>query len=159
MPDPLVSDPSAGEEQKIEPHNEPDVVQGPVLLPVGDRRVLVVPREGPECSSLYAFMREWVRNPASITSAIASRNNQAALERVPKLIPGTPFEPDQVTDVQVTIPDIESHVENPTLETHLPRWKALGKKRRLEYEKKKALGFERLYKRLHAQGLKVPSCD
>lgn len=102
-------------------------------------------------------MREWVQNPASTAPEVASLTIQSTLERVP----GTLFQPaadqaqphggESVQEEIVTIPEIEAHVENPTLDTHLPRWKALGKRRRLEFERKKALGFQRLHKRLHGQ--------
>lgn len=159
---------SIDEEKKTREHNIADVsgkdaLHGPIFLPVRDRRILVMPRQGPDGSSLYALMREWVRNPASIANAVASWNNQVTLERVPNtLVPGTHFQPDLaqphggdgecgLDETVITIPEIDAHVENPTLETHLPRWKALGKRRRLEFERKKALGFQRLYKRLHGQ--------
>lgn len=139
-----------------------DVLQGPVLLPVRDRHVLVMPRHGsddPLDLSLYAFMREWIQNPKSITAAVATRNSHVAHQQVPWLVPGRPFHQGEQPHVQDTgsipVPDIENDVQNPTIETHLPRWKALGKRRRLEFEQKKAIGFQRLYKRLHAKG--VPS--
>lgn len=137
-----------------------DVLQGPVLLPVRDRQVVVLPRHSAPDPSLYMFMREWVQNSASIASAIATRNSQGVRGRVPRLVPGTPFQSDQKPDVEdpqsIHIPSIENDVEKPTLDTHLPRWKALGKRRRLEFEQKKAFGFQRLKKRLQARGMKVP---
>jgi len=160
-----ISQQSAGDKSRVVQNilvdkSEKDVLHGPVLMPVRDRRVLVMPRqltsvEGPESSSLYALMREWVQNPMSVVAAVASWNSQVALERVPRMVPGTLFvscQPDKESSTEtIIIPDIENNVENPTLETHLPRWKALGKKRRLEFERKKALGFQRLHKRLHGQ--------
>lgn len=144
-------------EQSIVDVTGKDALQGPILLPVRDRRILVGPRQGTDTPSLYALMREWVQNPASTAPEVASLTIQSTLERVP----GTLFQPaadqaqphggESVQEEIVTIPEIEAHVENPTLDTHLPRWKALGKRRRLEFERKKALGFQRLHKRLHGQ--------
>ena len=48
----------------------------------------------------------------------------------------------------IAVPDVDDTTTEPTLDTHMPRWKAIGRKIRLEGAYEKAIGMDRLRRRL-----------
>lgn len=126
-------------------------LDAPVLLTSRDRNFLVTQGQDPE--PLYALMREWVQNPTSVSVATA---NRTAAGRPAKPRPCSLDDEEQCQKAaaileeleRMVVPEIKAEVESPTMETHLPRWKALRARMRLQVEYQKAVGFNRLRRRL-----------
>jgi hypothetical protein len=143
---------SSSPEVRVEERADPSGLETPVLLSVRGRNFLV--NQGSQIEPMYVMMREWVQNPRSVGAAVA---NRAASKQPTVLRPyslGTGQVPSTETGAllkkleSIEVPDIVADVENASLETHMPRWKALGRRMQLEGEYQRAIGFERLRRRL-----------
>ena len=123
-------------------------LDAPVLLSSRDRNFLVT--QGHEPDPLYVLAREWVQNPKSTGAATEARKR---VKRPPGIRPPSIPLDDETTKIpldraSVKIPEIDDEAVDPTLQTHLPRWKALGKLMRLEGAHQREIGMERLRQRL-----------
>lgn len=117
------------------------------VVTVADRKVRILKDPNQNKESLYSMLRQWVRNDPDYDRYLAavrareasSRSGLYQKRRMPDL---------QQPNESIDIPEIQQNIRNPTIETHLPRWKALGKVRRETFKAMKAAGFESLKKRM-----------
>lgn len=127
--------------------------EAPTLVPLLDRHVLVTPAPGGSSSeSIYELMRDWVHGPESLGVALANRERQqqgsCGLHPLRVRASGASSTIDQKPHTFHIDDSIMANQTEPTLESHLRRWKALGKRRREEFQHRKALGFEKLGRRM-----------
>lgn len=117
------------------------------VVTVADRRVRIPRDPNQNKESLYSMLRQWVRNDPDYDRYLTAMRAREASptsglyqkRRMPDL---------QQPNEHMDIPEIQQNVRDPTIETHLPRWKALGKARRETFKAMKAAGFESLKKRM-----------
>lgn len=117
------------------------------VVTVADRRVRIPRDPNQDTESLYSMLRQWVRNDPDYDRYLATMRAREASarrgvyqkRRMPDL---------QQPKVTIDIPEIQQNVPEPTIDTHLPRWKALGTVRRETFKAMKAAGFESLKKRV-----------
>ncbi len=133
------------------PREEADVkedMHAPILLSSRGRNFVVAQRQAP--APLYVLARDWVNNPGSTIGAIEARKRARphAGVRPPSIDLGHEVELKPFDASSVEVPDIDDAAAHPTLQTHLPRWKALGKLMRLEGARRREIGMERLRLRL-----------
>lgn len=128
--------------------------EAPILVPVLDRHVLVTPVPGGSCSeSVYELMRDWVHGPESLGVALANREQQQqqgvfAFGLHPSGVRALEASRTRRDNKLHTDDCVMANQTEPTLDSHLRRWKALGKQRREEFQHRKARGFEKLGRRM-----------
>jgi len=154
-------------------HDSSDVVPASVLLAARDRNVLVT--QGQEQGDpVYVLLREWVQNPTSTSAAVEARKRLKTTGIRPYSLKkreagagaedaddkrGNNDENDDDSNNEraqaikteleaIAVPDVDDTTAEPTLDTHMPRWKAIGRKIRLEGAYEKAIGMDRLRRRL-----------
>lgn len=156
-------------------HDSSDVVPASVLLAARDRNVLVT--QGQEQGDpVYVLLREWVQNPTSTSAAVEARKRLKTTGIRPYSLKkreagagagaedaddkrGNNDENDDDSNNEraqaikteleaIAVPDVDDTTTEPTLDTHMPRWKAIGRKIRLEGAYEKAIGMDRLRRRL-----------
>lgn len=127
-------------------------LDAPVLLSGRDRNFLVTHGEQ---DPFYVLGREWVQNPASLDVALEARKRIKTDGIRPYSLGDKSALPGKADAIlkelgAVQIPVIEevSEPAHVTLETHLPRWRALGHVMRLKGAYEKEVGLERLARRL-----------
>ena len=157
------------------PTSTSDVVPASVLLAARDRNVLVT--QGQEQGDpVYVLLREWVQNPTSTSAAVEARKRLKTTGIRPYSLKkreagagagaedaddkrGNNDENDDDSNNEraqaikteleaIAVPDVDDTTTEPTLDTHMPRWKAIGRKIRLEGAYEKAIGMDRLRRRL-----------
>lgn len=157
------------------PTSTSDVVPASVLLAARDRNVLVT--QGQEQGDpVYVLLREWVQNPTSTSAAVEARKRLKTTGIRPyslkKREAGEEARAEDADDKRdnndendddsnneraqaikteleaIAVPDVDDTTTEPTLDTHMPRWKAIGRKIRLEGAYEKAIGMDRLRRRL-----------
>jgi hypothetical protein len=122
-------------------------MDAPVLLSSRGRSFLASKEQAP--APLYVLARDWVNNPRSTLDATEARKRARPHAGVrPSSINLGLWEGKPLDTSSVDVPDIDDAAPCPTLKTHLPRWKALGKLMRLEGARRRQMGLERLQTRL-----------
>jgi len=117
------------------------------IVTVADRRVRIPKDPNQDTESLYSMLRQWVRNDPDHERYLAAMRARAASGS------RGVYQKRKMPDVQqlqetIDIPEIQDNVREPTIDTHLPRWKALGKVRKETFKAMKAAGFESLKRRM-----------
>ena len=132
----------------VEEANVKEEMDAPVLLSSRGRNFLAT--EGQAPAPLYVLARDWVNNPGSTVDALEVRKRARPRAGVqpPSIDLVHEAQAKPLDNSSVEIPDIDDAAACPTLQTHLPRWKALGKLMRLEGARRREVGMERLRLRL-----------